>query len=62
MIAGAIAVVYTVRLEAVIYTDTIRIILMAGIVFIGIPISYNYMSVVGKGSSTLPQEFFSLRT
>ncbi len=40
---GAIAIIYTVMggIKAVIYTDTIQwIILMAGLIFIGIPMSY----------------------
>jgi SSS family solute:Na+ symporter len=44
IIMGSIAVIYTVMggLKAVIYTDTIQWgILMFGLVFIGIPISYN---------------------
>ena len=43
-IMGIVAVVYTVMggIKAVIYTDTIQwIILMAGLVFIGIPMAYN---------------------
>lgn len=43
LIMGAVAVVYTVLggIKAVIYTDTVQwIILMAGLIFIGIPISY----------------------
>lgn len=43
VIMGVIAVVYTVAggLKAVIYTDTVQwIILMAGLVFIGIPLGY----------------------
>lgn len=42
LIMGAVAVIYTVMggLKAVIYTDTIQwIVLMAGLMFIGIPIS-----------------------
>ncbi len=43
LIMGVIAIVYTVLggIKAVIYTDTIQwIILMAGLIFIGIPLSY----------------------
>ncbi len=43
-IMGIVAVVYTVMggIKAVIYTDTVQwIILMAGLVFIGIPMAYN---------------------
>jgi SSS family solute:Na+ symporter len=47
-------------LKAVIYTDTIQwIILMAGLMFIGIPISYNYVGGWDGIYSTLPPEFFS---
>ncbi|WP_268035431.1 sodium:solute symporter family protein [Algoriphagus sp. PAP.12] len=62
LIMGAIAVVYTVMggLKAVIYTDTIQwIILMLGLMFIGIPMSYNYVGGWEGIQSTLPQEFFS---
>lgn len=43
LIMGAVAVIYTVLggIKAVIYTDTVQwIILMAGLVFIGLPVSY----------------------
>lgn len=62
LIMGAVAVIYTVMggLKAVIYTDTIQwIILMAGLMFIGIPISYTYVGGWEGIQSTLPQEFFS---
>ncbi|MDR7129244.1 SSS family solute:Na+ symporter [Algoriphagus sp. 4150] len=62
LIMGAVAVIYTVMggLKAVIYTDTIQwIVLMAGLMFIGIPISYNYVGGWEGIQSTLPQEFFS---
>ncbi len=62
LIMGAIAVVYTVMggLKAVIYTDTIQwIILMAGLIFIGLPIGYNYVGGWEGIESTLPAEFFS---
>jgi SSS family solute:Na+ symporter len=62
LIMGAVAVVYTVMggLKAVIYTDTIQwIVLMAGLMFIGIPISYNFVGGWEGIHSTLPQEFFS---
>ncbi|SDD14234.1 solute:Na+ symporter, SSS family [Algoriphagus faecimaris] len=63
LIMGAIAVVYTVMggLKAVIYTDTVQwIILMLGLMFIGIPIAYNYVGGWEGIEATLPQEFFSL--
>lgn len=62
IIMGAIAVVYTVMggLKAVIYTDTIQwIILMAGLMFIGIPMAYNFVGGWAGISETLPAEFFS---
>lgn len=43
LIMGAVAVIYTVLggIKAVIYTDTVQwIILMSGLIFIGLPISY----------------------
>lgn len=64
LIMGAIAVVYTVMggLKAVIYTDTIQwIILMLGLMFIGIPVSYHFVGGWEGIQSTLPAEFFSLR-
>ncbi len=62
LIMGAVAVIYTVMggLKAVIYTDTIQwIVLMAGLMFIGIPIAYNYVGGWEGIQNTLPQEFFS---
>lgn len=62
LIMGAVAVVYTVMggLKAVIYTDTIQwIILMSGLMFIGIPISYNYVGGWVAIQEVLPAEFFS---
>ncbi|WP_057939274.1 sodium:solute symporter family protein [Algoriphagus resistens] len=62
LIMGAVAVIYTVMggLKAVIYTDTIQwIILMAGLMFIGIPISYTYVGGWEGIQSVLPREFFS---
>jgi SSS family solute:Na+ symporter len=62
LVMGAIAVIYTVMggLKAVIYTDTIQwIILMAGLMFIGIPMSYTYVGGWEGIQSTLPAEFFS---
>ncbi len=59
-IMGLIAVVYTVLggIKAVIYTDTIQwIILLAGFIFIGIPISYTYVGGWDGIVSTLPTEF-----
>ncbi|GGZ14181.1 3-guanidinopropionate transporter [Echinicola pacifica] len=63
MIMGAIAVIYTVMggLKAVIYTDTIQwIILLAGFIFIGLPISYYHVGGWEAIQQTLPAEYFSL--
>ncbi|MDN4164737.1 sodium:solute symporter family protein [Cytophagales bacterium LB-30] len=62
-IMGAIAIIYTVMggIKAVIYTDTIQwIILMAGLLFIGIPMSYYAVGGWEGISSTLPREYFSM--
>jgi solute:Na+ symporter, SSS family len=63
IIMGVIVIVYTVMggIKAVIYTDTIQwIILMAGLIFIGIPVAF--LSVGGMKGITeiLPPAFFSL--
>jgi SSS family solute:Na+ symporter len=62
IIMGVIAVVYTVMggLKAVIYTDTIQwIILMSGLIFIGIPLSYNAIGGLSEIKATLPSDFLS---
>ena len=62
IIMGAIAVVYTVMggLKAVIYTDTIQwIILMGGLIFIGIPLSYFAIGGLEALKNTVHPEFFS---
>ena len=62
LIMGAIAVVYTVLggIKAVIYTDTVQwIILMAGLIFIGIPIAYSAVGGWDALRATLPPEFLS---
>jgi SSS family solute:Na+ symporter len=62
-IMGAIAVVYTVMggIKAVIYTDTVQwIILMGGLIFIGIPVSYSAIGGWEGLTSSLPDEFFSM--
>lgn len=62
IIMGAIAVVYTVMggLKAVIYTDTIQwIILMGGLIFIGIPMSYFAIGGMEALRSSVHPEFFS---
>lgn len=63
IIMGAIAVIYTVMggLKAVIYTDTIQwIILMAGLIFIGIPVCYVAVGGIETIKETVGTEFFSL--
>lgn len=63
IIMGVIAVVYTGigGLKAVIYTDTVQwIILMAGLIFIGIPIAYKAIGGLDSIKSTLGHEFLSL--
>jgi len=64
VLMGAIAVLYTVMggLKAVIYTDTVQwIILMAGLIFIGIPIGYKAIGGMEAIRATLPPGFMSLR-
>ncbi len=59
-IMGLVAVVYTVMggLKAVIYTDTIQwIILMSGLLFIGIPISYTALGGYDAIRANLPEGF-----
>jgi SSS family solute:Na+ symporter len=63
VVMGAIAVIYTAvgGLKAVIYTDTIQwIILIAGLVFIGIPIAYNAVGGYEVIKATLAPEYLSL--
>ncbi len=63
IIMGTIAVVYTVMggIKAVIYTDTIQwIILMGGLIFIGIPMSYHAIGGWEEISKSVHPGFFSL--
>ncbi len=63
IIMGVIAVVYTGigGLKAVIYTDTIQwIILMSGLIFIGIPVSYYAIGGMETIKATLGSEFLSM--
>ncbi len=63
IIMGAIVILYTAMggIKAVIYTDTIQwIILMGGLIFIGIPISYYSVGGLTGIREVLPPEFFSL--
>jgi SSS family solute:Na+ symporter len=63
MVMGLIAVVYTVMggIKAVIYTDTIQwILLLAGILFIGLPLGYHAIGGIDGILATLPEAYFSL--
>lgn len=63
LIMGIVAVVYTVMggLKAVIYTDTIQwTILMLGLVFVGIPISYTAVGGWETIQATVSPEMLSL--
>ncbi len=63
IVMGAIAVVYTVigGIKAVIYTDTIQwIILLSGLVFIGIPLSYQAVGGIDAIRATLDPSMLSL--
>lgn len=62
IVMGVIAVVYTGigGLKAVIYTDTVQwIILMAGLIFIGIPVSYVAIGGIDVIKETVSPEFLS---
>jgi len=63
LIMGVIAVTYTVvgGLKAVIYTDTVQwIILLAGLIFIAIPVSYIKLGGFAAIKATVAPEFLSL--
>lgn len=63
ILMGSIAVLYTVMggLKAVIYTDTIQwIVLMAGLIFIGIPLGYLSIGGMEGIKNTLKPEFLTL--
>ncbi|MTI20318.1 sodium:solute symporter family protein [Fulvivirga sp. RKSG066] len=63
IIMGTIAVVYTVMggIKAVIYTDTIQwIILLAGLIFIGIPLSYSAIGGWEGVKDTVKPEMITL--
>lgn len=63
IIMGVIAIVYTVMggIKAVIYTDTIQwIILMGGLIFIGIPMSYQAVGGYDAIAETVAPEMLSL--
>lgn len=62
-VMGAIAVVYTVMggIKAVIYTDTVQWgILMGGLIFIGIPMSYQAVGGYDAIAEALPPDMLSL--
>ncbi|WP_372638587.1 sodium:solute symporter [Fodinibius sp.] len=63
IIMGSVAVIYTVMggLKAVIYTDTVQwTILMLGLIFVGIPISYNAIGGWEAISQTVDPELLSM--
>jgi len=65
LIMGIVAVIYTVLggLKAVIYTDTVQwIILMAGLVFVGLPFAYIKIGGIEVIRATLAPSFLSLRS
>ncbi len=62
LIMGIIVIVYTALggIKAVIYTDTVQwIILMAGLIFIGIPVSYFAIGGYDAITATLSSDFLS---
>ena len=63
LIMGVVAVIYTVLggLKAVIYTDTVQwIVLMAGLIFVGLPFAYVEIGGMEAIKATLPHSFLSL--
>jgi SSS family solute:Na+ symporter len=63
LIMGVIAVIYTVLggLKAVIYTDTVQwILLMAGLIFVGLPFAYIKTGGMEAIRTTLDSSFLSL--
>lgn len=63
LIMGVVAVAYTVLggLKAVIYTDTIQwIVLMAGLIFVGLPFAYIEVGGIEAVKNTLAPSFLSL--
>lgn len=63
VLMGAIAVLYTAvgGIKAVIYTDTFQwILLMAGLIFAGIPVCYFGIGGYDSIKETLPDTYFSL--
>ncbi len=65
LVMGIVAVTYTVLggLKAVIYTDTIQwIVLMAGLLFVGLPFAFIRTGGFTAVAATLPPSFLSLRS
>jgi SSS family solute:Na+ symporter len=65
LIMGVVAVGYTVfgGIKAVIYTDTFQwILLMGGLIFIGLPLSYFALGGYDAIVAQLPADFLSLRS
>ncbi len=63
LIMGIVAVIYTVLggLKAVIYTDTIQwIVLLAGLIFVGLPFAYVKIGGIEVIKATLAPSFLSL--
>ncbi len=63
LLMGVVAIVYTVLggLKAVIYTDSVQwAILMTGLIFIGIPFSYEAIGGIDAIKATVGPEFLSL--
>jgi SSS family solute:Na+ symporter len=59
-----VALLYTAfgGMKAVIYTDTFQwLVLMFGLIFIGIPVAYNYLGGYDAIVSVLPDKYFSLQ-
>ena len=64
LIMGGVALLYTAfgGMKAVIYTDTFQwLVLMFGLIFIGIPVAYNYLGGYDAIVSVLPDKYFSLQ-
>lgn len=64
LIMGGVALVYTVfgGMKAVIYTDSFQwFVLMFGLIFIGIPVAYNFLGGYEAIVSVLPDKYFSLK-
>ncbi|MBK5210006.1 MAG: sodium:solute symporter family protein [Flavobacteriaceae bacterium] len=64
LIMGGVALLYTAfgGMKAVIYTDTFQwMVLMVGLIFVGIPIAYNYLGGYDAIVEVLPDKYFSLQ-